>query len=316
VSVEKSSGPRPGRRLLAALRRAFGEFLALPLVVLLVFVGLACLLYWIDDRAWSDPVAPEARTLLERILGDRSSISSLLSTVASSMITMTSITFSLLLVAVQQGASSLTAQVFDQFLRRRWNQFYFGFFVGLSTFNLITLITVSSIHRPIFATLVALLLTTSALCMMVVLIYNTIDQMRPGQIVRAVRGFALSSRESQRDLLAATARTAAEDWPAVAEIVADDNGVVSRIDVEALRRLAIEAHGGRLQVELTVAIGTTVAYRAPLARLRAPASLPPEAIEATEAALRSAIVLEPARDLLHDPGYAVEQLLTMGWTSV
>jgi uncharacterized membrane protein len=42
-----------------------------------------------------------------------------------------------MLVAIQQSASSLTAQVFDQFLRRRTNQFYFGFFVGLGAYSLL-----------------------------------------------------------------------------------------------------------------------------------------------------------------------------------
>ncbi|WP_164093848.1 DUF2254 family protein, partial [Stenotrophomonas maltophilia] len=75
-------------------------------------------------------------------------LASLLATVASSIITVTSITFSLLLIAVQQGASALTAQVTDQFMARKTNQFYFGYFVGLSVFVLITLVSNTDYHRP------------------------------------------------------------------------------------------------------------------------------------------------------------------------
>ncbi len=59
--------------------------------------------------------------------------------VATSLLTVTSITFSVLTLAVQQTASSLTAVVFDQFLRRTSNQVYFGFFVGLTAFTFIVL---------------------------------------------------------------------------------------------------------------------------------------------------------------------------------
>lgn len=43
---------------------------------------------------------------------------------ATGLVTVTSITFSLLLLAVQQTASSLSPVVFDQFVRRRSNQIY------------------------------------------------------------------------------------------------------------------------------------------------------------------------------------------------
>ena len=123
---------------------------------------------------------------LGNLLGDSAALGSLLTTVASSIITVTSITFSLMLIAVQQGAAALTAQVTDQFMARRTNQFYFGYFVGLSVFVLMTLVTNSSFHRPLFGTTLALLLTTSALCLINVMIYNTIDQMRPAQIIQFI----------------------------------------------------------------------------------------------------------------------------------
>jgi uncharacterized membrane protein len=87
--------------------------------------------------------------LQTRIFADAKATSDLLGTIASSIITVTSITISVLLLAVQQAAGSLTHQVFDQFLRRRQNQFHFGFFVGLALYTLVTLATVGESFNPV-----------------------------------------------------------------------------------------------------------------------------------------------------------------------
>ncbi|MDQ3518913.1 MAG: DUF2254 domain-containing protein, partial [Gemmatimonadota bacterium] len=65
---------------------------------------------------------------------DAETTSNLLAAIAAGIITVTSITISLLLLAVQQGAGSMTTAVFDQFMRRRVNQTYFGFFIGLALY--------------------------------------------------------------------------------------------------------------------------------------------------------------------------------------
>lgn len=148
------------KRILAAFRRAFGEFLALPLATVVGFIGLNAPVY-VADRVWSDG-APAGLAWLAELVGERQALGSLLATVASGVITITSITFSLLLIAVQQGSAALTAQVIDQFMMRRANQFYFGYFVGLSVFVLLTLLTNSQFHRPVFGTALALAMTTVA----------------------------------------------------------------------------------------------------------------------------------------------------------
>ena len=185
-------------------------------------------------------------------------------TIATSLITVTSITFSLLLLAVQQGASALTNQVFDQFLRRRGNQFYFGFFVGLSVFALSNLVTTSRSHRPIFGALIAAVLTAVALCLIVVLIYTTIDQMRPSMIVKAIHGHVLKAREAQLSLLRATRRPAFSKAPMVLRrIVSEHQGYVTSIEVDRIARAVAgdrDGSAGGIEVELLVVIGSNVAY--------------------------------------------------------
>ena len=117
--------------------------------------------------------------LKTRVFADPKATSELLGTIAGGIITVTSIIISLLLVALQQSAASLTHQVLDQFLRRRVNQIYFGFFIGLSLFALLTLATVTESFNPVFGASLAFLLTMIALYILLLLLYTTINQMRP-----------------------------------------------------------------------------------------------------------------------------------------
>ncbi len=304
-------------RLSSGLKRAFSQFLALPLAVVIGFIVITIIIYW-ADQAWSGGQTPAGFSWLGELLGDSTSLATLLATIASSIITVTSITFSLLLIALQQGASALTTQVTDQFLMRRTNQFYFGYFVGLSVFTLLSLVTASSIHRPIFGTSLILVLTIVALCMIVVMIYDTIDQMRPTQIVRAIHQHVLRARGREKPLLAATRRQPRADWPVMGQLRSRETGHVIAIDVEKLRK-AIGAIGcGDVEVELRVPIGRYLAFGDPMATLRERTgdALAPAMLERVHDAICGAVTYNDARDLRHDPSYGISQFTTIAWTSI
>ena len=257
------------------------------------------------------------------MFGDSTALNSLLSTIATSLITVTSITFSLLLVAVQQAASSLTNQVFDQFLRRRGNQIYFGFFVGLSVFALVNLVVASQSHRPIFGALIAVLLTGVALCLIVVLIYTTIDQMRPDTIIEAIRVHVLSARENQLPLLQATCRTASRTLRVARQVVSERQGYVTAVGVDQIARAVATAErsqknacesGSVIEVELCVAVGSHVAFGDPLGDLRCDGDLTDAG--ALSKAIVAAITLGNARDFENDPAFGIAQLAIIGWTTV
>jgi len=114
------SGRRWASDLREAVVRSFAEFLAVPTLIIVVFLLLAAGTYLIDlaNFAWLNPIRAVLRT---HVFVDAAATADLLSTIAGSLITVTSITISLLIVALQQSAGTMTAQVFDQFLRRRHN---------------------------------------------------------------------------------------------------------------------------------------------------------------------------------------------------
>ncbi|MCJ2093708.1 DUF2254 domain-containing protein [Methylobacterium sp. J-072] len=306
----------PGR-FVSAVRRSFRQFLALPLATVVGFVGLNALVY-LADRSWSGGGAPAGFRWLGDLLGDSAALGSLLTTVASSIITVTSITFSLLLLAVQQGAAALTAQVTDQFMARRTNQFYFGYFVGLSVFVLMTLVTNTGFHRPVFGTTIALLLTTSALCLIIVMIYNTIDQMRPAQIIQFIHDRILEARDEDLRLLAATRRMSRQDWPVAASIRSRESGYVVRLDLprieEAVRRHAQDD----VEIAFDITVGTYRAVNDPLFRVRGRpgTTLDAGARESLVGETLAALTYDDGRDLQHDAAYGLHQLSTIAWTSV
>lgn len=148
------------KRFGESARRAFVEFLRFPMLIITGFLLLAAVTSALDSATISglEPV----RTVIRRMLfRDAQGTSNLLGTIAGSIITVTSITFSLLLLAVQQAAGALTPVVYDQFLLRRINQVYFGFFVGLAVYMLVILATVNPPYNPFLGATLGLLLRLS-----------------------------------------------------------------------------------------------------------------------------------------------------------
>lgn len=286
-----------------SVRRAFAEFLTFPTLVIIGFLGLGALLYYLDrlrvERGWPTFV-----------FGSNESISTLLGTIAASIITVTSITFSLLLIAVQQSAAALTGQVYDQFLRRRSNQIYFGFFIGLALYSLIILATVEPDYTPFYGSTVAFLLTVIALYLLILLIYSTIDQMRPVAIIDSIRDHTLSARKTQHGLLAATRDRPQANDASSTRLRAVESGFVTAIDVARLEELRVECDA--VEVVLLRCIGDYVSIGEELIELRGGAT-PDERLGGN---MLSAIRLERRRDLGNDPGFGIEQMANIAWTTV
>lgn len=298
-------------RVLAIIQRSLREFIGLPLFVVAVFLGLFTLTYLLDDALW-DHSGPAPIPWLAHLLGSTAAIASLLSTVASGMITVTSITFSLLLIAVQQTASTLSTHVYDQFIQRRSNKLSFGFFVGLSVFVLLTLGSANPDHKPIIGALLSLLMTGAALCMVVILIYSTIDQMRPHSVITAIHDHTIKARAVDKRLIEATRRSSRAGLSWSRTVRTDAYGVVCGLDLTTVERSAAE-HGA--DIEIIARVGTNLAFRDPLFCIHAARPLSDDAQAALDAEVTKAIKVEPRRTIDSDAGFGIEQLYSIAWTT-
>lgn len=318
---------RPSGRLRESLsnvrdtiRRAFAEFLAVPTGIILGFLILAIGLNAIDRRhiAWLEPSRMFLRV---HVFVDARATSDLLSTIASGIITVTSITISLLLLALQQSAASMTSEVFDQFLRRRVNQVYFGFFVGLALYALVTLATVGEPFNPVFGATAAFLLTVVALYLLILLLYTTINQMRPVEIIAQIHNHILAARARQLSLVHRTRRASRSSGTGNTMVRSVKHGFVTRIDLTALD--AALGQGGRgergdhsaatAEVALRVSIGSHVAFDDVIAEISATTAAGADVLGP---AVAGAVRIERERDIIADPAYGIEQLETIAWTSV
>ena len=293
----------------ADFRRSFSEFLEVPSCTIAAFMLLALGTYALDTRSISWIEGP--RTLLSQyLLTSDSSTETLLATLAGGMMTLTSITFSLLLLAVQQSAGSMTTQVLDQFIRRRLNQWYFGVFVGVTLFTLITLAANTTDRSPVFSAPAALLLPCGTLVLLIILLYTPLNQMRANRILEAIHDLSLEARERQRRVIARTRSTSRLSKSHVAQLVSsNNNGYFAYLHLD---RIAKAAGAGEYEVVLLVSLGDYVCYRDVIAEVRAATASQSTALAT---AVLHAVDLERQRNLHVDPGYGVTQLGTIGWTS-
>ena len=296
----------------ADVARAFSDFLAIPTVTVLGFVVLAVGVYVLERRtvSWLEP----ARSFLKHhLITDPNTTNTLLGTIAGAIITVTSITFSLLLLTVQQSASALTNQVLDQFLHRRLNQLYFGIFVGVSLYALVTLATNDTKVTPVFGAAVGLLLMAIALIVLVMLVYSTLNQMRSERIIGSIHDAAIRARERQRVILARTRRQPQlTSAPASCPVRAETNGFVTGLDLDVIGKATTKARRNA-EVSLRVVLGDYVCVDDLLAVVAADTDSAAREIAHVTA---RAISVERQRSYTGDPGYGVTQLATLGWTAI
>jgi uncharacterized membrane protein len=287
--------------------RALREFVAVPVLVVVVMLLLAAVSI-VGDQAHGS-AATAVRNALSHLIG-KESASGTLSAVATGLVTVTSITFSVLLLAVQQTASTLSPVVFDQFVRRRTNQFYLGLFVGLALYAYVVLAAVQSKTPPVIGAFIATVLTVVALACLLFLVYSTIDQMRPDNVVRQLHDRAIAAHGREGVLVTTTRRTSRSTVPVAAEVHCPTYGFVETVDLKRLVAALGPDHG--TEVELHVTVGAAVVAGDLLATIRhhdrdAAKRLGDEVIRA--------VPISRTPDIDVDASTAVRDLSNIGWTS-
>lgn len=309
--------PRPSASAPVRVRmpRALREFGAVPLLVVAALLLLAVVSIYADQA--QGPALTTIRDVLGQVIGKQSA-SATLGAVATGLVTVTSITFSVLLLAVQQTASSLSPVVFDQFVRRRGNQVFLGLFVGLALYAYVVLATVQPGTPPIIGAFVATVLTVAALGSLLFLVYSTINQMRPRNVMRQLHDRAVRAHDRETALIARTRRVPASQLDVRAQFRSNTFGYVESIDLAVLRdRTAEDADNGtdpavRSEVEFHVSLGAEVALGDVLASVRAHDA---ETADGIRRRLEKAVTFSPAPDLDFDATTGVRDLSNIGWTS-
>ena len=294
-----------------SVRRAFEEFLTFPSLIIAGFILLSVASYVLDYERFST-LEPIRFFLKSHVFANPEATNNLLSAVAAGIIAVTSIMITLLLVVAQQSAASMTSQVFDQFLRRPANQFYFGFFVGLALYALMTLATVNEPFNPVFGGTLVFVLTVVALYLLIILLYTTINQMRPIEIIEAIHTHILSSREKQIRIIRCTQPAPGFDGPVTKQIKSLQHGYIARINFQEIGA-AIKNTSARTEVVIRLPIGSFVAFQDLLAEVK---THDKKTAENMGKVVMDAIHIDRQRDIATDPGFGIEQLEMIAWTSI
>jgi uncharacterized membrane protein len=289
------------------LLRAGREFAAVPLAVIGGCCVLATLAILGDQTHLAGTDA--LRRALSHIVGAKAS-SSTIQAIATGLVTVTSITFSVLLLAVQQTASNLSPVVFDQFVRRRANQVFLGFFVGLALFAYLVMAAVQDKTPPIIGAFIATILTIVAMVFLLALVYTTIDQMRPVNVLRQIHDRVLEAREREADLVQRTLRSVTVTDPVRASYRSRTTGYVIGIDLDRLEQALGQVPSA--QIELHVSLGEHVTYDSVIASVYDDDE---EDAEAIADEVRDAVLIGRQRDLDHDATTGIDQIANIAWTS-
>jgi len=212
---------------------------------------------------------------------------SMLSGIATSMITVAGVTFSITVVAVTQASSQYTPRILRNFMRDRANQVVLGIFVGIFAYCIVVLRTIRDAdglsYVPSLAVLLGVLLAIVGIGVLIFFVHHIATSLQASEITARITRETMAGIErihqpeadapaawrDPEDVLAAVAPDA---WRAIGSPA---TGYVQHLDVEAMVRWAFE-HDLLVRAERTagdfVIAGVPAAWIAPHPRAGAAAA--------------------------------------------
>lgn len=241
----------------------------------------------------------------------------MLSTIASSMMTVVGVTFSMTLVTLALASSQYTSRVLGSFMRSRTTQVVLGVFAGIFTYCLIVLRTIRDNGEnpfvPGFAVFLGVVLALAGIGVLILFIHHIATSIQASNIICSVAEETIAAinrvfPENQTSSLSEedeSRRThlliAANHWK---DICAEKSGYIQTIGYDALRDLA----GKRdTIIKINYGIGDFVVKGMPLASLVC-RDLPEEKIVCE---VRSFYSTGSRRTIEQDPEFGIRQIVDM-----
>jgi uncharacterized membrane protein len=209
-----------------------------------------------------EPVAPFDRILFS---GDADAAQALLSVVAGSLITVTSLVFSLTVLTLQIASSQYSPRLLRNFLQDRGNQVVLSTFLSTFAYSLAVLRTVQTTDVPRLAVSGVLVLVLASLAMLVYVIHHIAHSIRLDTIMRSVerRTLAAVDRNHPETIVGAEWRTQLPDAPASAVAIrARGSGFLQALDPAGLLEMTAEHDA---VIRFAPMVGDQVVAGAPIA---------------------------------------------------
>jgi len=285
------------------------SFWFVPLLMVISSICAAILFAWLDKYS---PVV-ELTWLEFAYQADASTIRSLLNTIAGSMITVTSIAFSITIVTLTLASSQFGPRLIRTFMMDRGTQFVLGTFISNFTYCLVLLYVMSLASYQGSALGLAILwclfTTFVSVCVLIYFIHHVASAIQVDTVIDDVYCELTSSIQkfSERSRSEAKQHKLAIDsdcLPAngITEVTSNDSGYLQLIDSKGLVEAA-EQFGVHLQV--VFGLGDFVIKNTTIIKVFSTDKLNREQIDR----LRSKLTLGSKRTPVQDPEYAVHQLV-------
>lgn len=221
------------------------SFWFIPALLVLAAVVLAAVLIEVDG--WLEPNTFDRWPRLFGAGADGSR--GLLTTIASSMITVAGVVFSITLVALSLASSQYTSRVLRNFMSDRVNQVVLGAFVGIFAYCLVVLRTIrggdEGAFVPSLAVLVGLLLGFVGIAVLIYFIHHISTSIQASHILAAVASESLRAVDHLFPEGVGEADAAGEPEPGALgrawyPVAADKTGYVQSLDTSGLLAFASE----------------------------------------------------------------------------
>jgi uncharacterized membrane protein len=271
-----------------------------PIAAVTGAVLLAVFLPRLDGR-WGENVAA-----WYLYAGQADSARELLSTIASSMLTLAALVFSITILVLQLASSHFSPRVLRTFLTDRTTQVALGMFLGSFVYPMVLLPQVHSGEQasvPAFSVFFAIALVLVSVLMFVRYIHHMAHAIRAGSVLRRVA-------DETHDSLRAMYPDVGDDDPAPAPhapagpadhvLEAKHAGVLSAVDADVLLARATRHD---LVIELHPSVGDFLPSGAPLM------SVWGQGGDELEQALRDACVIASERTPTQDAAFGLRQLV-------
>jgi uncharacterized membrane protein len=238
----------------------------------------------------------------------------MLSAIASSMITVAGVVFSVTIVALSLAASQYSPRVLRSFMADRPTQMVLGVFVGAFAYCLVVLRTVRGGEEefvPPFAVLGGIVLAFVAIGFLVFFIHHLAASIQASSILARIAGGTMAALEDLfPDEMGEEVDEGAQDTAAAAAgawtpVPAGKSGYIVSLDDQAL--LAFARRRGRV-VRMALAVGDFAVRDQPLAWLEGSQAVDEQAT----AALNRCYSFGRQRTIEQDAAFGVQQMVDVG----
>jgi uncharacterized membrane protein len=246
--------------------------------------------------------------------GEPSAAQVVLGTIASSMMTVVSVVYSILLVALSLASMQFSTRILRRFVSDKTSQVTLGLFVGTFVYCLLLLRVVHGGEDPVVPALgvgLAILLAVVSMGQLVYFIHHIVRFIQANHLVDGIASEAEEVIDAVFPERAAAERGLPAGWEALPrwEVPARASGYVQLVDVEELASVARAAGG---VVAVRVGVGHFATEGIPCATLHAPKEPPPDVREV----IADSFDIGPVRTMQDDAEWGIRQIVDIALKAI